>query len=40
MTICTECGTIMHKDDAATHVCNIADLPEKGKPIKFQKKVV
>jgi len=40
MAQCTQCGVIMHDDDAETHVCDILDLPEKGKPIKFSKKVV
>jgi len=39
MTICTECGVIMHPDDAATHVCLEEDKPKKGQPIKFSKKV-
>ena len=33
MPVCTECGFVMHLDDAAKHVCDVNDLPEKGKPI-------
>ena len=38
MALCTNCGTLMHEDDVPSrvggHVCDPADLPEKGKPIK------
>jgi len=33
MSICLECGWIMHPKDCLNHVCNPADLPEEGKPI-------
>ena len=39
MAICTQCGTIMHEDDTTNHKCKEEDIPKKGKPIKFIKKV-
>ena len=35
MAICTDCGTLMHKDDTATHTCNPADVPSQGNPKSF-----
>jgi len=40
MAICTQCGTILHEEDMKIHVCLEEDKPQKGKPIKFTKKVV
>ena len=34
MAFCTECGTVMHKEDSINHVCNTEDIPEKNKPIR------
>ena len=28
--ICTLCGTIINKDDAAKHRCDVANIPAKG----------
>ncbi len=30
MAFCTQCGIIMHDDDASSHVCDVLDLPTKG----------
>ena len=32
--ICTNCGMILHEEDAKEHVCNPSDVPQKGKPKK------
>lgn len=32
MALCTKCGTLHHEDDL--HLCDVADVVEKGKPIK------
>ena len=34
MALCTQCGALLHDLDANSHVCDEADKPEKGKPIK------
>lgn len=34
MGYCMRCGTLMHDKDVETHVCDPADVPEEGKPIK------
>lgn len=41
MALCTQCGTLLHDDDARNHICNPLDIVEKGKPIrKGEKKQV
>jgi len=30
MALCTQCGMILHEEDAPAHVCEGADLPAKG----------
>lgn len=30
MAICTQCGAIMHEDDAPKHECRTQDKPTKG----------
>ena len=37
MAICTQCGLIMHEEDAITHKCKEEDKPVKGQPIRFLK---
>jgi len=34
MALCTQCGMLMHEEDADTHVCDPRDIPDKGKPIR------
>lgn len=34
MAFCTQCGTIFHSDDMRLHVCDPADLPQKGEQRK------
>jgi len=31
MAICTLCGAILHADDTDKHICNPANIPQKGK---------
>lgn len=34
MSICLNCGTIMHPDDAKNHICNETEVPKKGEKFK------
>jgi hypothetical protein len=31
MTLCLQCGAIMHREDATKHICDAANIPIKGK---------
>lgn len=37
MALCTECGVILHIEDAKTHICDPTDIPAKGTQYKFIK---
>ena len=30
MSFCTQCGAVMHMEDAANHICRTQDKPIKG----------